>query len=197
MSAVTAFRRTKIIFTLGPATESEEILEKMLLAGADIVRLNMAHATHDWTRAVIRRIRTLSQRLGREVAIIMDIKGPEIRTGDVEVPIELKAGESFDFHARPSASCHNGREPAEAGKVRRLCLSIGRDSRQRPKLISRVNDARTKHRFVFGDAGTAMSRKHSRAWNSRYAMQVRACSRMNWGRRAHPCTRLPVYRPIT
>ena len=107
MSAVN-FRRTKIIFTLGPATESEEMLEKLISAGADIVRLNMAHAKHDWTRAVIRRIRAVSARLGRDVAIMMDIKGPEIRTGDVSAPIELKAGEIFDFTVRPGMSAERG-----------------------------------------------------------------------------------------
>ena len=103
MPADASFRRTKIIFTLGPATESEEMLEKMFRAGADIVRLNMAHAKHDWTREVIRRIRAVSKRVDREVAIMMDIKGPEIRTGDLQVPIELKAGEIFDFTVKPGS----------------------------------------------------------------------------------------------
>ena len=53
------FRRTKIIFTLGPATESEAMLEKLIGAGADIVRLNMAHAKHDWTRSAILRKRAV------------------------------------------------------------------------------------------------------------------------------------------
>ncbi len=101
MSASDQIRRTKIIFTLGPATESEEMLEKLIRMGADIVRLNMAHAKHDWTRMVIRRIRQVSQRIGRDVAIMMDIKGPEIRTGDVAAPMELKAGEIFDFTVKP------------------------------------------------------------------------------------------------
>lgn len=96
-----SIRRTKIIFTLGPATESEEMLEKLIRAGADVARLNMAHANHDWTRMIIRRIREISKRVGREIAIMMDIKGPEIRTGDVSTPIELKAGEIFDFTIRP------------------------------------------------------------------------------------------------
>ena len=103
MSAAHTFRRTKIIFTLGPASESEAMLEKLILAGADIVRLNMAHAKHDWTRDVIRRIRAVSARVGREVAIMMDIKGPEIRTGDLDVPLELKAGEIFDFTVKPGS----------------------------------------------------------------------------------------------
>ena len=110
MIPAASFRRTKIIFTLGPATESEEMLEKMIRAGADIIRLNMAHAKHDWTRAVIRRIRAVSARLGRDVAIMMDIKGPEIRTGDLSVPLELKAGEIFDFTVKPGASNRDGEE---------------------------------------------------------------------------------------
>ncbi|HEY4247418.1 MAG TPA: pyruvate kinase [Lacunisphaera sp.] len=96
-----AVRRTKIIATLGPATESGEMLGKLISAGVDIVRLNMAHAKHDWTRTVIRRIRTAAEQAGREVAIMMDIKGPEIRTGDLAVPIELKPGEIFDFTVKP------------------------------------------------------------------------------------------------
>jgi pyruvate kinase len=102
------FRRTKIIFTLGPASESEAMLEAMITAGADIVRLNMAHAKHDWTRGVIRRIRAVSAKVGREVGIMMDIKGPEIRTGDVSAPMELRAGEIFDFTVRPGHSEGHG-----------------------------------------------------------------------------------------
>ncbi|EIP96568.1 pyruvate kinase [Opitutaceae bacterium TAV1] len=100
----TPIRRTKIVFTLGPATESEPMLEKLILAGADVARLNMAHANHEWTRSIIRRIRAVSARVGRDIAIMMDIKGPEIRTGDVSAPIELKAGEIFDFTIRPGAT---------------------------------------------------------------------------------------------
>jgi pyruvate kinase len=110
MAALAPFRRTKIIFTLGPATESEEMLEKLILAGADVVRLNMAHGTHEWTRMTIRRIRAVSARIGRDVAIMMDIKGPEIRTGDLVAPIELKPGEIFDFTVRPGAEGENTEE---------------------------------------------------------------------------------------
>ena len=95
-------RRTKIIFTIGPATEGDDTLEKIIRAGADVCRINMAHATHDWTRQIIRRVRAASQRVGREIAIMMDIKGPEIRTGDLAAPIELKSGEIFDFTVKPA-----------------------------------------------------------------------------------------------
>ncbi|GAB5562531.1 MAG: pyruvate kinase [Synoicihabitans sp.] len=91
------------------------MLEKLITGGADVARLNMAHADHDWTRMVIRRIREISQRVGREIAIMMDIKGPEIRTGDVEAPMELKAGEVFDFTMRPSGE--PGISPEEVRSV--------------------------------------------------------------------------------
>ena len=105
-----SFRRTKIIATLGPATESETMLEALVGAGVDIFRLNMAHASHDWTRAIIRRIRAVSTSAGREVAVMMDIKGPEIRTGDLAAPLELRAGEVFDFTVKPGVAGQSGEE---------------------------------------------------------------------------------------
>ncbi len=104
------FRRTKIIFTIGPACESEEMLGKMIGAGADVVRINMAHGSHEWTRGMIRRVRAVSARVRRDVAIMMDIKGPEIRTGDLAVPIELRPGETFDFTIKPGALRENSEE---------------------------------------------------------------------------------------
>jgi pyruvate kinase len=110
MPAPLPFRRTKIIFTLGPASESDEMLERLILAGADVVRLNMAHGTHEWVRETIKRIRSVGARVGRDVAIMMDIKGPEIRTGDLTVPIELRPGEIFDFTVKPGALRENSEE---------------------------------------------------------------------------------------
>ncbi len=86
------------------------MLERLIRVGADVVRLNMAHANHDWTRMIVRRIRAVSKKVGREIAIMMDIKGPEIRTGDLAAPIQLKAGESFDFTVRPGAAGDNAEE---------------------------------------------------------------------------------------
>ena len=91
------FQHTKITFTLGPATESEEMLEKLIVTGVDLCRLNMAHASHDWVRASIRRIKTVCDRVGRHIAIMMDVKGPEMRTGDLPAPIALQPGQLLDF----------------------------------------------------------------------------------------------------
>ncbi|MBE2212734.1 MAG: pyruvate kinase [Opitutaceae bacterium] len=99
----TGLRRTKIIFTIGPATDSPEMLEQVIRAGADVCRINMAHAKHDYVRQVVARVREASKKAEREIAIMMDVKGPEIRTGDVATPIELKPGEIFDFTVKPGA----------------------------------------------------------------------------------------------
>ncbi len=103
-------RRTKIIFTIGPATESPEALDALMRAGVDVCRINMAHATHDWTREIVRRVRAASERTGREIAIMMDVKGPEIRTGDVVTPMELTPGEVFDFTVKPRGDEWRGEE---------------------------------------------------------------------------------------
>lgn len=92
-----AFRLTKVVFTLGPATEDEAMLEKLILAGVDVCRLNMAHANEEWTRTVIERIRRVCARLQRHIALMMDIKGPEIRTGDLPKPVELDEGQMIDL----------------------------------------------------------------------------------------------------
>jgi pyruvate kinase len=91
------YRHTKIIFTIGPATESEEMLEKLIREGVNICRINMAHADHDWTRTTVERIRKVCQKVGREIAIMMDVKGPEIRTCPLDNPILLTKGERVDL----------------------------------------------------------------------------------------------------
>lgn len=89
--------KTKIIFTIGPATQDEATLEKLINAGVDICRINMAHADHAWSREIIQRVRKVCDKVGRQIAIMMDVKGPEIRTGDVPETFELEKDEIFEF----------------------------------------------------------------------------------------------------
>ncbi|MEM7147238.1 MAG: pyruvate kinase [Verrucomicrobiota bacterium] len=91
------YRHTKIIVTLGPATESEEKLRSLITSGVDVVRLNMAHANEEWTRTIVERIRNISAEVSRQVAIMMDVKGPEIRTAFLEEGINLNVGDHIDF----------------------------------------------------------------------------------------------------
>jgi pyruvate kinase len=92
------YRHTKIIATLGPATESVERLGQLIAAGVDVFRLNMAHGTGEWAAEMIQRVRAVSHERGRQVAVMMDIKGPEIRTGPVPEPLDLEAGDTFELY---------------------------------------------------------------------------------------------------
>src|SRR5579871_5027611 len=97
-------RKTKIIATLGPATDSPEMLGKLIDAGLNIFRLNMSHATHDWTRRVVKDIRAAAAARKACIGILMDTQGPSIRTGDLPVPLQLKPGQRFTFTVRGAKS---------------------------------------------------------------------------------------------
>lgn len=100
-------RRTKIIATLGPATESPEKLKELIQAGVNVFRLNMSHANHDWVRNVSRSIRKVAAELGTNTAILMDTQGPAIRTGDLSTKLDLKAGDIMEFTVRGARSEEN------------------------------------------------------------------------------------------
>src|SRR6202453_3920820 len=93
-------RRTKIVSTLGPATDSPEMIGKLIDAGVNIFRLNMSHAPHDWVRRVYAAIREESAKRSRHIGILMDTQGPAIRTGDLPVPLDLKPGQKFTLTVR-------------------------------------------------------------------------------------------------
>jgi len=97
-------RKTKIICTLGPASESEATLAEMIRAGANVFRLNMSHATHEWVSGIVPRIRKVAAELGRFVAILMDTQGPAIRTGDLETKLDLKPGDIIELTVRGEKS---------------------------------------------------------------------------------------------
>jgi pyruvate kinase len=93
-------RKTKIICTLGPATESAETIARIIEAGTDVIRLNMSHAKHAWVREVVSRIRHISETVSRPVAILLDTQGPAIRTGDLKTDLKLKSGDIVEFTVR-------------------------------------------------------------------------------------------------
>lgn len=77
-------RKTKIVCTIGPASEDPLVLKKLILSGMNVARLNFSHGSHEEHGARIDNIRTCAKELGRPVAIMLDTKGPEIRTGMVQ-----------------------------------------------------------------------------------------------------------------
>ena len=79
----TRWHRTKIVCTLGPATDAPGVLENMIGRGMDVARMNMSHGTHADHAGRIQRIRTLSRQIGQPVAVLADLPGPKFRLGDI------------------------------------------------------------------------------------------------------------------
>ena len=78
-----AKKRTKIVCTMGPSTESDEVLRELIKSGMNVARFNFSHGNHEYHRKNIERVRSISRELGIPVAILLDTKGPEVRTGMV------------------------------------------------------------------------------------------------------------------
>ena len=97
-------RKTKIICTLGPASDSDVVIGDLILAGTNIFRLNMSHARHDWVRDVVKRIRRIAAGLHANCGILLDTQGPAIRTGDLSAKLNLKPGDIFEFTVRGAKS---------------------------------------------------------------------------------------------
>ncbi|AGX45250.1 pyruvate kinase [Clostridium saccharobutylicum] len=93
-------RKTKMICTIGPASEDMETLEKVMLAGMNASRHNFSHGDHAEHGGRIEKVKALSKKLNKEIAIILDTKGPEIRTGKFEPnKVELQKGTEFTIYA--------------------------------------------------------------------------------------------------
>jgi len=101
----TQLRRTKIIATLGPATDAPSMLERILAEGVDVVRLNFSHGQPDDHRGRAEAVRAAAAALGREVAILGDLQGPKIRVERFAAgSVDLQAGDSFTLDCRPDAA---------------------------------------------------------------------------------------------
>lgn len=93
-------RKTKMICTVGPASESEEILTKIMEAGMNASRHNFSHGDHEEHRGRIELVRKVAAKLNKQIAIVLDTKGPEIRTGKFEPnKVELQKGTDFTIYA--------------------------------------------------------------------------------------------------
>ncbi len=88
--------KTKIVCTIGPATQSPEMMDALLRAGMNVARLNFSHGDFDSHGETIKKLREASERTGTRLAIMADLPGPKMRIGELEVePIELKTGDDF------------------------------------------------------------------------------------------------------
>jgi pyruvate kinase len=92
-------RRAKIVATVGPASSAEEVLRRLLAAGADVIRLNLSHGTAEGHRHDLRLVRRVAAELGREIPVLLDLMGPRFRLGTLAAPRSLKRGERVTLGA--------------------------------------------------------------------------------------------------
>ncbi len=127
------FRRSKIVCTLGPASDSAERIERLMRAGMDVARLNFSHGTRAEHARSIARVRTASGRLKKPIAILADLQGPKIRTGALAGggPVMLRAGQGFtittkDVPGTSSVVCTTyKRLPQDVRRGDRILLADG------------------------------------------------------------------------
>jgi len=90
-------KRTKILATIGPASDSLEMIEKLMKAGVNVFRLNFSHGTHEYHYEVLQRIREAEKSTGLFVGVLQDISGPKIRVGKLHEPFKLQADDTIEF----------------------------------------------------------------------------------------------------
>src|SRR5262244_3671405 len=89
-------RRTKIVCTIGPASDSEEMIARLITAGMNVARLNFSHGTSDYQRDLVRKVKRVRKALNKPVAILQDLQGPKIRIGVIATGIvQLQPGSEF------------------------------------------------------------------------------------------------------
>lgn len=93
-------RKTKIVCTIGPATQSLEALTQLAENGMNVARLNMTHGTHAWHEAVIKRIHQINKEKGYSIAVMVDTEGSEVHTGELKEPIKTDVGTKVAFTVR-------------------------------------------------------------------------------------------------
>lgn len=103
-------RRTKLIATLGPASQEDAIVRQLFEAGADVFRINMSHSSHDVLNARVKQIRAIEAAVGRPIGILADLQGPKLRVGTfAEKSALLTKGQSFTLDSNP--------EPGDSTRV--------------------------------------------------------------------------------
>ncbi len=92
-------RKAKIVATIGPASQDEAVLERLVSAGVNVARMNFSHGTHEEHAERIAIIRQISERLNTPVGILQDLQGPKIRVGELSAPLQLSEGEIVHLYA--------------------------------------------------------------------------------------------------
>ncbi len=90
-------KKTKILATIGPASESVSIIEGLVRAGVNVFRLNFSHGDHAYHSKILAKIRQVEKKIGKKVGVLQDICGPKIRVGKLKESFELRSGDLLEF----------------------------------------------------------------------------------------------------
>ena len=161
MDQIKRNRKTKIICTIGPSTSDVEVLKKLAHAGMNIARLNMSHGNHESHGEIIKKIKNMNKELAMPVAILLDTQGPEIRTGEVETPLELHPGDIVSLYV-DHAHKPEGKSIFVNYKDIITDLSVGSKVTVDNGLINIIVNAKVANALVCEvvDGGKLGSRKH-------------------------------------
>ncbi len=142
-------RNVKIVATLGPASSSLEMLEKLFLAGVDVFRINMSHTAHDLLRELHGNIRAVEAKLKRPIGILADLQGPKIRIGTfAEKEVKISAGDTFVFDT--------DKTPGDATRVHLPHPEIFASAQAGDNLL--LNDGRLRVEIVKAEADKLTTR---------------------------------------
>lgn len=155
-------RMSKIVCTLGPKTCDIESIENLAETGMDIVRLNMSHGTHEWHGNVISNVREINTRGRFNLGILLDTKGPEVRSGDLKAPIRVKRGDKFTWTVRKDSENFGANTVDVSYDDFINDVNVGDmllvDGGMSSFLVTEVTDADVFSECV--DGGTLTSRRH-------------------------------------
>jgi len=97
------FRRARILCTIGPASRDPDILDRLIAAGMDGVRINFSHSSHDDASETVRMTREAAVRAGRPIAVLADLQGPKLRVGELSEPLAIHEGRNYVLVAESGA----------------------------------------------------------------------------------------------
>ena len=155
------YKRTKILATIGPASDSEEMIERLIKAGINGARLNFSHGSYDEHAAKIKAVREISKRLGKEVAILQDLQGPKIRLGDIiDNRFDVKEGDEIVLDYAIEQHDGSANLPVQYNLAEKV--KIGEpvfifDGKVKTEVVEIPSETAIKLRVL--NAGTLMSRK--------------------------------------
>jgi pyruvate kinase len=128
-------RRTKIVSTLGPATDDPKVVDRLIDAGVDVVRINLSHGTHEEHASRAAHVRNRARACGRQVGVLVDLQGPKIRTGKfIDGAVELAEGDEFiidvdhavDAGTRERVGCTYKELPQDLERGHKLLVNDGK-----------------------------------------------------------------------